>query len=410
MKGMMMRSISWTITRTATWTITLTAGLATLALLTGCLSTPGALPACDGWSETAICGLMNPEDLAPLDAQGWVLVSEMTHSTTGDPEKPFQSGRLTAIRLGAIGADVERQVLFPVERAEWAEFESSESAAPAERKWGETSCPGPPTRENFQPHGIDVAEVADGTIRVGVVTHGDREVIDFFELGYSDPDKPGSASGEPMPELTWRGCVSMRPGRNANDLALLEDGGFVVTDMLPAITGIGPSAIWTMLKINFGGNTGSVLRWSPEQEGFIQISSSEGSAPNGVAATPDGRSIYVAEWGAGRVVRLRFEKPGPRVRREVPIKGSPDNLTWTPEGRLLVGAQEASAITALGCGAIESVGCDIGYTVTEIDPETLGAEIVAEGRGAVSVALDVGEDRLIGVFAGDTLERQPKPD
>ena len=383
-------------------------GLGVATLLSGCLSAPGTLPACDEWSETSICGLMNPEDLAVLDAKGWVLVSEMTHSATDDEENPFESGRLTAVR--PLGSEVERRVLFPVERAEWAEFETSPSVAPVERKWGDSTCPGPPTPADFQPHGIDVAKEADGTTRVGVVTHGAREVIDFFELAYVELRDGSVESREPVPSLSWRGCVEMRVGRSANDLALLSDGGFVVTDMMPRIETIGPSAIWAMLKLSFGGNTGSVLQWRPEQDGFLQISNSAGSAPNGVAATPDGRSIYVAEWGGKRVVRLRFEKPGPRVRREVEIAGSPDNLTWTPEGKLLVAAQEASPAEALGCGAIESGGCDVGYSVTEIDPEILDAEVIAEGRGAASVALDIGSERLVGVFSGDTVERRPKQD
>ena len=56
--------------------------LLALALLgTGCLSTPNAMAPCDEWnSGGALCPFMNPEDLAHLSTNEWVLVSEMTHS------------------------------------------------------------------------------------------------------------------------------------------------------------------------------------------------------------------------------------------------------------------------------------------------------------------------------------------
>ena len=95
--------------------------------------------------------------------------------------------------------------------------------------------------------------------------------------------------------------------------------------------------------------------------------------------TPDGRSIYVAEWGARKVVRLRIEGAGSRTRTEIQINGSPDNLTWTPAGRLLVAAQEATPSEVLGCGAIQGGGCDVYYSVTEIDPETMTGDFIAWG-------------------------------
>ena len=56
--------------------------LLALALLgAGCLSTPDAMAPCDEWdSGSALCPFMNPEDLAHLSTNEWVLVSEMTHS------------------------------------------------------------------------------------------------------------------------------------------------------------------------------------------------------------------------------------------------------------------------------------------------------------------------------------------
>ena len=358
---------------------------------TGCLSTPEAMPPCDEWnSGTALCPLMNPEDLAWLPMNEWVLVSEMTHSARATDENeeplPFVSGRLRALRVASPGDEIERQILFP---HEWNE-------APASGEpWGDPSCSGPPTDEDFEPHGIDVGPGPGGKTAVAVVNHGAREVVDLFEFRFSNG----------MPGVLWRGCVPMPVGRMANDVALVEDG-FFVTDMIPAVTGFGWSTIGLGLKMTFGGNTGSVLRWT-EGGALVPVPGSEGTAPNGIAAARDGQTIWVAEWGGRRVYRIRMGESG---RSKAKIAGSPDNLSWTPGGKLLVAAQDLSALEALGCGEIKNGGCDIPYTVTELDPESMVAEQILDGRGAASAALEVGDEVWIGVFVGDAIERRARPE
>jgi len=357
-------------------------------LATGCLGGPRALPACDAWAnQGAVCGFMNPEDLAPLPLPGWILVSEMTTPGPRPEGAAFVSGRLSALRVSRDGTPPERRVLFPVE---WDE------APPRDTRWGDPDCPGPPTGRDFEPHGVDVGVGPGGLPAVAVVTHGAREGVDLFALEIA----------EGVPALAWRGCVAMPEARSANDVALLAEGAFVVTDMTRRIEGTGPAAIWTLLRVGFGAQTGRVLRWAPG-EGLEEVPGSQGSAPNGIAASADGRSIYFAEWGGERVRRLRFGAPGAAPERvEAPIQGSPDNLTWTPDGRLLVAAQQGGPLQALRCMSLGPAGCDLGYSVSILDPETMQAEVILTGRGAASVALDRGDEFLIGVFSGDSIERR----
>lgn len=362
----------------------------------GCIGTPESLPACDSWGGgNMICGLMNPEDLSHLPRDGWVVVSEIhfTDPSADDEAGPFIPGRLTAIRPSESGDGVERRKLFP---HEWAE------AAPDANRWGDPQCDGPPSAEDFQPHGIDVGPGPEGQPALAVVTHGEREVIDLFEI----------AAG-PEPALEWRGCVSMIESGSANDVALIEAGSFVVTNMMPRFESIGFKAIWNGLKISMGFATGSVLHWSSEN-GWVELENSRASGPNGIAISADGRVVYVSEWGGEAVYRLRFAQ-GIRAgatpeRDEVEIDGSPDNLTWTADGRILVAAQQTGPIGALKCGKITSGGCDIGFTVTSIEPATMAATPVITGRGAASVALEVGDEIWVGVFAGDSITRVPKPE
>lgn len=365
-------------------------------IATGCLKSPDSLPPCDLWTaQDSICNLMNPEDLGHLPSEGWVVVSEMhmADPNADKDERPFVSGRLSALRVGEEEGKVDRRKLFP---HEWAE------AAPDDNRWGDPECAGPPTSEDFQPHGIDVGSGPGGQATLAVVTHGEREVIDLFAIA------PGAE-----PALEWRGCVPMVESGTANDVALLDDGSFVVTKMIPRFESVGIKAIWNVLKINMGLSTGSVLHWSREA-GWVEVEESRGSGPNGIAASGDGRVVFVSEWGGESVYRLRFSE---RIRAgviperdEVDIDGSPDNLTWTADGKLLVAAQNVGPIGALGCGKIEVGGCDIGFTVMSLEPESMVATPLLRGRGAASVALEVGNEIWIGVFVGDSVLRRPKPE
>jgi sugar lactone lactonase YvrE len=264
--------------------------------------------------------------------------------------------------------------------------------------WGDESCPGPPDPTVFKPHGIDVGEGPDGSVALAVVNHGGREAVEFFEIG-----------GGRKPWIEWRGCVEMPDDIMTNDVAFLPGGGFVVTNFMPAFDGLGPKVIWSVLKISVGAPTGSVLRWEPGGE-LTEIENSQGSAPNGIEVSADGTEIFVAEWGGGSVYRLRFDEEGPPRRDEVAVDHSPDNLTWTRDGRLLVAGQEGGIMASLGCGSIRQGGCDLGYSVYLLGPVGLEATKIVEGRGAASVALEVGDEIFVGAFVGDQIMRVRRPD
>jgi hypothetical protein len=264
--------------------------------------------------------------------------------------------------------------------------------------WGVAACPGSPDPTLFEPHGIDVGQGPAGQPALAVVNHGGREAVELFEIG----------SGR-VPTLEWRGCVPMPDGIMTNDVAFLPGGGFVVTNFMPRFDGVGPGAIWSLLKISVGARTGSVLKWEPGGE-LTEIENSGGSAPNGVVASADGTEIFVAEWGSGTVYRLELDGTGSPQRDEVSVEHNPDNLTWTRDGRLLVTGQHGGVVTSLGCSSIRVGGCDLGYSVYLIDPVRLEATKIIEGRGAASVALEVGDEVLVGSFIGDQIMRVRRPD
>jgi hypothetical protein len=325
---------------------------------------------------TPICGFANPEDLAPLPGGSWLAVSQYG-GPAGDP------GSLIAYRF----SDGRRLDLFP--------GGDDLEPAPGRRSaaWGDPECDGPPNPATFSPHGID----SDlGAHRLAVVNHGGRQSVELFEIGRS---RRG-------PALAWRGCVTLSAADWPNDVALLPDGGFLVTRMLPAS---GLSQLLALPRMLMDFNTGWVLEWRPGA-GLVRVPNSAGNGPNGIAASADGSEIFFSEWGGRRLVRLRRQADGSVLRRSLELPDHlPDNWTWTRAGRLLVTAQRATIGSAIGCAGISEGTCALPFSVFEVEPATFTKRLVlrhdATAIGAASVALEVGPSILIGTLQGDRLGR-----
>jgi len=322
---------------------------------------------------TPRCGFQNPEDLVALPAGSglgaWLLVSQMA----SNPRGAQGDGSLLAYRP----EDGVRRPLFP-----------AASAAPFRPGLGAAGCPGPPDG-GFGPHGIDLARSPGGALRLLVVNHAGREAVELFDVARSPAG----------PSLTWRGCVPLPEDVSANDVAALPDGGMVVTKFLPREQGVG-----SLLRLALGWNTGRVLEWHPGQ-GWRAVPGSEESAPNGIAVSPDGGTLFIASWGRKRLVRLARDGSG---RRELELSFHPDNLSWTPDGKLLVAGQKGSLLKIPSCAQRESGTCGIAWAVLRVDPADLRVEERVERdparvTGAVSVALLRGGRLWLGSFASDRL-------
>jgi hypothetical protein len=96
-------------------------------------------------------------------------------------------------------------------------------------------------------------------------------------------------------------------------------------------------------------------------------------------------------------------------REKASLYHHPDNLTWTDDGRLLVAGQGGSVLQILKCGGIENGGCGLDYGVYSIDPDTFQVDLLFTGKGAASVALEVGDEVFVGAFSGDQVERLSRP-
>ena len=321
---------------------------------------------CDpGEGMTPICGFHNPEDLAAAPDSPWLLVSQFPEN----PREQEDSGDLIAFHT----EDGRRVPLFPAEKAVGA------------ARFGEPGCSAAPEARSFSPHGIDL----DGD-RLYVVNHGGREAIEIFEFSPGDP-----------PALRWGGCVPLPDGVMANDVVGLGDGSFLATHFMPkAATPV------TMLRVMMGWSTGEVLAWSPEQ-GWQAVPHTEDSAPNGIEVSPDGRQVYYASWGRGALVRV--DRNG-GMRREVELGFHVDNLTWTPDGRLLAAGQSGPTSAIASCPEKPGGTCGMPFVVVAVDPDRLEVTPVLEHDppiigGAASVALQHRGVLWVGTFSGDRLLR-----
>jgi len=364
-------------------TLALWAALAGVAL-GGCGGETASLTTCEPADGVdPVCGFVNPEDLALLPGGSWLAVSQMPKGL----DATTATGSVVAWRP----SDDRRAVLFPP---------PSGTAVPTREgpNWGDPACEGPPRAEDFGAHGIDVVRLDSGETVLAVVRHGERDAIEFFEFDWT-------ADG---PRVSWRGCVETPEGVWPNDVALRPNGEMVVSKMMSA--GSSATGVLEAARMIFGMDTGYVLSWAPGA-GWREVEGTRGSAPNGVAVTPDGGEIFFAEWRSQRLVRVRRSEDGRVEVDAVALSHYPDNLSWTPDGRLLVAGQVGDWAELIACAQVEEGNCAAGFQVVRVDPSTLGTEVILDhpgtATGGVSSALVVGDELYVGTFSGDRVARAP---
>jgi sugar lactone lactonase YvrE len=340
-----------------------------LLCVAACSSTVTPVLGCDARDGIEpICEFRNPEDIVAVPPDDWLLVSQMAESG-GRP-----AGSVAAYQPGSGRVEV----LFPV-----GEFEDV-------RDWGDPDCP-PPSIEQFAPHGIDLETRSDGALELLVVNHGDRESVEYLRVEQSEE---GLA-------LRWRGCVEAPEHAYFNDVVARRDGGFWATDMMPK-----NHQLWSMLTgALFGAATGKVSRWTPTG-GFAVEAGSAMPFPNGIEKGPDEDALYVASFFGNEVRRLDLKRGEVTARAKVE---RPDNLTWSPDGKLLVASHTDSTLELMKCREVPVGACGSAFEVVSIDPRSMAQFVILAHRGApiggVSVALRIADEVYLGSFAGDRIAR-----
>ena len=308
----------------------------------------------------ALCGIDAPEDLVIFDDR-YLIVSSMA---------PADSLFMIDTRDDAVSAM------------------ATALADPADGlRWGDSACGAPQT---IVSHGLDLSRDANGRWRLLVVSHGERESIEFFEV---------LAGNGNAPSLQWRGCVLTPENARFNDVAGLPDGGYLATD---------PSgATWPRTRALLGimgVNVGKVYRWHPES-GHTVVPGSSAPYPNGIVVAPDAKSFFVNVYFRGEVRHHSLESGALLGSVEVP---KPDNTNWSSDGRLLVASHRGSIASVVG--AVEDAPGErnsIPFAIVAVDPAQMTATdlFVHDGSalGGGTAAVDAGASLYIGAFRGDRL-------
>ena len=331
--------------------------------ITGCTPANGLTPD---------CRFENPEDLVVSPRGTGLLVSEM-----GRGSLKSRRGRL----LAYFPDSREVRILWP-------------SLAPSadglrRRTLGDPACPALPAGE-LAPHGIDLAQLADGREALFVVNHAIRESIEIFEV-----DDDGREVS-----VRYAGCVLAPPEATFNDVVGLRDGGFRVSSSFPS----SENPIIAGLRMRYGSyRPGFAWQWRPTH-GYVRIAGSDVAYANGIEQSDDERFVFLNGYFDNAVFKIDTVL-GATVAM-VKVQG-PDNVTWSPEGRLLVASQHASTLELLRCLGQRRGACPMRFEIVELDPQTMARRTLIDQQGppfgAATVALVYRGRLFLGTFAGDRI-------
>lgn len=280
------------------------------------------MPPC---TRNQICGLKNAEDFVRVPGSRWAIASRLAR----DPTAP---GGFSLV-------DLEQRR---------ARFLTPDFSGHATAKYAD--CPGSPVASGLITHGLDIRQRPGGASELFAVNHGGRESIEVFAIGRS---RDG-------PRLRWKGCVLLPAeiSTNANAVAALPDG-LVVTSFGTS----GPGGLAALLA---GRPSGFLMKWTPH-EGWARVAGSGFGGDNGVAASPDGKTLYVNDWNDGTLRVLSLRKGIAPV--SIKLGGfHPDNLHWLPDGKLLIAGQVGKARDVIGCAS--DAACTVGSMIVIVDPRS----------------------------------------
>jgi len=237
---------------------------------------------------TPICGFLPPEDLDVVPG-GKALV-------VGGFSLDNENGDIRVLRL----SDNSIETIYSPD--------TTATTAPAGADWGDPDCPGSP--HGFAAHGIQLTENEHGTYTLLVVNHTSREAVEWFEV----IEDSGSFSA------TWKGCVIVDPELWINDIAMLPDGGFVASHMMPREI----SRTIFDRQPNDQVETGYVVDWH-NQTGWTKITGTEGALPNDVQVSADGKTIYSNHYFSNQVVAI--DRASGKRLWTTKLEGAPDNIS-----------------------------------------------------------------------------------
>ncbi len=248
------------------------------------------------------------------------------------------------------------------------------SAAPDRRRAERVSNDAP---ADFHPHGISLWTGEDGAQRLFVINHprSGGHTVEIFDVG---------GAGMLTHAETIRHDALLSP----NDLVAVGPRAFYASNDRRFAGGLG-AVLETYLALPltsvsyFDGESGSLVA-----EGLVFA--------NGVAVSPGGRTLYVAE-AMGRRVSVfdRAPQSGELTRQDrLAVDTMPDNIELDAQGRLLIGAHPRALDFLAHVGDANAISPS---HVIRLDPASGDVEtLFYDDTGLINAA-------SVGAYVGDTL-------
>ena len=255
---------------------------------------------------TVYCNYQNPEDLAVLPDGRHILVSEFGAIVPLSPTNI--QGNLSLLDT----TDGRKKNL---------EIEMSDNL------WGDPEC----QRDSMvlSPHGIDINERLDGSYQLAIVNHMPTETIELFEL----------IEINDAWSLRWKGCVDAPVHGYFNDVALMSNGSFYVSQMYDKNISLFMLAVLDNTK----EDTGYVYHWR-RQNGFERLVNTDGAFPNGVELSDDENNLFI-NYAFGNKTS-KYNLMSNSIEASFSMNGIPDNITVDGD-YIWVGAQDHSGLDSL---------------------------------------------------------------
>jgi hypothetical protein len=306
-----------------------------------------------------VCGMVNVEDFLPVEGGRWLVAGSLQPGSAG---LYLVDTAAKTFKPVALSIAAKPDLIYP--------------------------CTAPDLK-GLATHGLDVIPGHGGMSTVYAINHAGRDSIEVFHLHAAQ----GSAE--------WVGCVIVPAGVNPNSVAAIPGGGFVVTKFLDN----GDKEAFQ--HVLAGQMNGVVYLWLPGK-GFSEVPGTQLSGDNGIVVSPDAKWLFVNSYGTREIYRVPLPGHGndKGERSSVKVDFNPDNLRWTPTGKIFVTGQFITNPPHLDA--------PLGWATVVLDPQTLKTIPLVkkpgypEFAGATST-VQVGSTLWFGTFRGDRMAYMPAP-
>jgi len=354
--------------------------IGTIALLFALAACADPLPPIEDCEPRAdirpVCDMRTPEDIAALPDGRHLLLAHFGHmgASTG------------GISLFDTKTDTLRPLYPPVADTEDAAGEQAAGAGP----WGETACTEPPG-DRLGPHGTHLQRLQDGRWRYLVVSHGEREAVEIFEVIPAGNNT----------QLYWRGCVLAAEDTLMNDVVGLANGDLIYTRMYHAGDKL------ALPKAALGFATGELWRWSPAS-GLAPLPATAAAMPNGLEVDAGNEYVYANMYMEGQVWQVRLSDGAVTARYDI---ANADNSAWGSDGRLWIATHDMGVADLVSCFRHPDQPCPGGFDIVALDPGSGAFESVFRRHGppmgAATVAVPQAGRVYMGSFVGDRMISVP---